>query len=206
MRWRPSDGASFRSERLLCPHTPGRKCPWRWESASPMPGSDGAFGVSAGFAGAKRLRGKAEMGESRRNWGTIPIAVLLICLLSSRPCGAQFTLHPHTQAAADSALIGAAAGAYTAAWAAFAQGAGGGRWGAVPWLGAGFMLGALAGGAAGYLLYNRGLLTPARPPPVGPFDPIDPQAGQIDLQIENLSGFTGPGSIVRVREFSLQGT
>ncbi len=68
------------------------------------------------------------------------------------------------------------------------------------------MLGALAGGAAGYLLYNRGLLTPARPPPVGPFDPIDPQAGQIDLQIENLSGFTGPGSIVRVREFSLQGT
>jgi hypothetical protein len=35
---------------------------------------------------------------------------------------------------------------------------------------------------------------------------IAPRAGQFDLQIAGLLGFTGPGSIVRVREFQTEGT
>lgn len=35
---------------------------------------------------------------------------------------------------------------------------------------------------------------------------IAPRAGQFDLQISGLFGFTGPGSIVRVREFETEGT
>ncbi len=37
-------------------------------------------------------------------------------------------------------------------------------------------------------------------------DLLNPQAGQFDFGIENLSGFIGPGSIVRVREFQREGT
>jgi len=35
---------------------------------------------------------------------------------------------------------------------------------------------------------------------------IAPRSGQFDLQISGLFGFTGPGSIVRVREFQTEGT
>jgi hypothetical protein len=35
---------------------------------------------------------------------------------------------------------------------------------------------------------------------------LKPCAGQFNLQIGNLWGFTGPGSLVRVREFETQGT
>src|SRR5262249_35643205 len=77
----------------------------------------------------------------------------------------------------------------------------------LPWLGAGFILGALAGGSSSYLLYHQGRFTPATAPSAsGPFSLLNPRPGQFDLQIENLSGFTGPGSIVRVREFNIEGT
>jgi len=133
--------------------------------------------------------------------------VLLICLVGTRLCWAQSAIQQR-DAIADGAAVGAVAGTYTAAWAAFAQGAGGGSSGALPWLGAGLILGALAGGGAGYLLYNQGLWTPATllPSAPGPFSLVNPRPGQFDLQMENLSGFTGPGSIVRVREFNLEGT
>ncbi len=35
---------------------------------------------------------------------------------------------------------------------------------------------------------------------------ITPKRSQFDLQVEGLFGFTGPGSIVRVREFETEGT
>jgi hypothetical protein len=35
---------------------------------------------------------------------------------------------------------------------------------------------------------------------------ISPKPSQLDLQVEGLFGFTGPGSIVRVREFQTEGT
>jgi len=147
--------------------------------------------------------------ERGRNNGLriIPISVLLLSLLSTQTCWAQSTALER-QAIADGSAVGAVAGTYTAAWAAFSQGAGGGSSSALPWLGAGFFFGALAGGTTAYLLYNRGLWTPATAlaAPPGPFSLVNPRRGQFDLQIENLSGFTGPGSIVRVREFNLEGT
>jgi hypothetical protein len=39
-----------------------------------------------------------------------------------------------------------------------------------------------------------------------PFSLLHPRSGQFDLQISGLFGFTGPGSIVRVREFKSEGT
>jgi len=40
----------------------------------------------------------------------------------------------------------------------------------------------------------------------GTFSVIAPRPGQFDLQISGMFGFTGPGSIVRVREFQTEGT
>jgi len=154
----------------------------------------------------------ALMGRGRKKFLPKALIAGLIVWLLRLPAGqAQALLPqlaPRNEATADGALLGAAAGTYTAAWAVFSQGAGGGSSSALPWLGAGFLLGALAGGAAGYDLCDRGLFKPANAPPSpsGPFSLVNPRAGQFDVQIENLSGFTGPGSIARVREFSLQGT
>lgn len=115
------------------------------------------------------------------------------------------------QGAIEGGAIGALAGAYIAAWPVFAQGAGGGRSGALPWMAAGPTLGALAGVAAGCWLAREwpvlAASAPAAPhPPGGRLSLLNPTPGQFDLQVENLSGFTGPGSIVRVREFALEGT
>jgi hypothetical protein len=112
-------------------------------------------------------------------------------------------------AALEGGAIGAVAGAYVAAWPVFAQGAGAGRGGALPWMAAGVAIGAVAGAAAGYLAERRWpwLLTTPSMPALGPSPSLlSPRRGQIDLRVEGMFGFTGPGSLARVREFSIQGT
>lgn len=105
------------------------------------------------------------------------------------------------------AAAGAVAGGVAAAYAVFPQGAGGGSSGEMPWLAAGTLLGAIGGASAGYLLSGRSPAS-AVPRPVGQSapSPLNPIPGQFDLQIAGLFGFTGPGSIVRVREFETEGT
>jgi hypothetical protein len=107
------------------------------------------------------------------------------------------------------AVIGGLAGAYIAAWPVFIQGAGAGSSSALPWMAAGVAVGALAGAGAGYLIERQWpafLTTPTLEPLAPGYSALSPRRGQFDVQVENLSGFTGPGSLVRVREFSLQGT
>jgi hypothetical protein len=137
--------------------------------------------------------------------------VLLALILSASDSQAQSAPSPHCQGIVDNAAIGVVAGAYIAAWAVFAQRAGGGRSSALPWMAAGPTLGAVAVAATGCFLTREwpGLMTsgPVTPHPSGGrFSLLEPRAGQFDLQLENLSGFTGPGSIVRVREFETEGT
>src|ERR1700674_2218185 len=38
------------------------------------------------------------------------------------------------------------------------------------------------------------------------YDLLNPRPGQFEVNVENLSGFIGSGSIVRVREFQTEGT
>ena len=54
------------------------------------------------------------------------------------------------------------------------------------------------------LAASGGAPLPARRPPAASL--IAPKRSQFDLQVEGLFGFTGPGSIVRVREFETDGT
>ncbi len=136
---------------------------------------------------------------------------LLALMVSASASRAQSVPSAHCQGMVDDAAIGAAVGTYIAAWAVLTEGAGGGRSSALPWIAAGPTLGALAGAAAGCLLTREwpGLAAsgPVAAHPSGlRFSLLDPNPGQFDLQLENLSGFTGPGSIVRVREFETEGT
>jgi hypothetical protein len=140
------------------------------------------------------------------------LAIVLLVLLLGTPASLGQSAAPtRCQGMIEGGAIGAVAGAYIAAWTVLAQGAGGGRSSALPWMAAGPTLGALAGAATGCLLTREwpGLAASgpvATHPSRGRFSLLDPSPGQFDLQLENLSGFTGPGSIVRVREFETEGT
>jgi hypothetical protein len=155
-------------------------------------------------------------GEASRQ--LFAAVALAICVAG---CSTQAT-NPSVQTSAglrrsaiEGAVLGGLGGAYTSAWLTLAQGVGGGSSSATPWIAAGTMAGALIGGTTGYLMARRRgsppqafATTVAGPAAHARDDPLNPRAGQIDLQVENLSGFVGPGggSLVRVREFSTGGT
>jgi len=112
-------------------------------------------------------------------------------------------------ATVDGAITGTAAGLVISAYPALAQGAGGGAGGnSLAWLGAGAILGGLLGGSLGYLAAREwpGLAPSDRPEKCSRYSLISPCAGQFDLQVGSPIGFTGPGSIVRVREFRVPAT
>jgi len=102
-------------------------------------------------------------------------------------------------------VVGTLAGTYVAAEVALTQGAGGGASSATPWIAAGAALGGLAGAAVGHWIGQRSRAPVPSEPAAGPYDLLKPRPHQFDLVVENLSGFTGPGSIVRVREFNIEG-
>ncbi len=107
---------------------------------------------------------------------------------------------------AEGAVVGTLAGTYLASEVALTQGAGGGASSATPWIAAGAVLGGLAGAAVGnWIGEQTGPSTPSAPAH-GPYDLLNPRPHQFDLMVENMSGFTGPGSIVRVREFNIEGS
>lgn len=112
------------------------------------------------------------------------------------------------RATIDGAAVGAVAGTVAAAYPVFSQGAGGGSSSALAWMAAGPVLGAIAGGATGYWLWERRSSSPAQQLVLQESAPslITPRSGQLDFRISGLFGFTGPGSIVRVREFQTEGT
>ncbi|GEM_PF-757556 len=154
------------------------------------------------------------------SFGALFVAFVL-CLCRPPQALAQNSMDPQEQAALDGAITGAVVGTYTAAWAVFAQGAGGGRSSALPWMAAGPILGGLVGAGTFYLIAERwpGLWTTqpsaqnaSRPSLLNPswsnYDLVRPVAGQFDIQLENMFGFVGPGgeSLVRVREFAVNGS
>jgi hypothetical protein len=104
---------------------------------------------------------------------------------------------------AEGAVIGTLAGSYLTAQLALGQGIGNGQ-NTAPLIPAGAAVGALAGAVIGHWI-GQHYHSPPAPEPTGPYSLIEPRARQFDLMIENLSGFTGPGSIVRVREFNIEG-
>jgi hypothetical protein len=139
------------------------------------------------------------------------LALVLLALFPGTPALAQAASPTLCPDMIESGAVGAMAGGYVAAWTALAQGAGGGRSSAIPWIAAGPALGALAGAATACLVAREWPGVAATAPASAhlsgaPFSLLEPRRGQFDLQIENLSGFTGPGSIVRVREFETEGT
>jgi hypothetical protein len=73
-----------------------------------------------------------------------------------------------------------------------------------PLIPAGAAVGALAGGAVGYWI-GQNYPSPPASEPTGPPDLVAPRRHQFDLSVYNQSGFTGPGSVVRVREFNIEG-
>jgi hypothetical protein len=95
------------------------------------------------------------------------------------------------------------AGSYLTALLALNQGIGNGQ-STAPLIPAGAAVGALAGGAVGYWI-GQNYPSPPLSEPTGPPDLVAPRRHQFDLAVYNLSGFTGPGSIVRVREFNIEG-
>ena len=122
--------------------------------------------------------------------------------------GALWSRMPPNQqrAVGEGATVGALAGTFIAAYPALSQGAGGGNGGnSLAWVGAGMLMGSIVGGALGYLAEQRWPSAPA-PSSCSEGSLLNPCPGQFDIQIGNMSGFTGPGSIVRVREFATEGT
>lgn len=107
----------------------------------------------------------------------------------------------------EGATIGAIAGTFISAWPALAQGAGGGAGGnSLGWVAAGALLGGVIGGTLGFLAARQWPSAPETSASCAGRSLLSPCPGQFDLQLRNLSGFTGPGSIVRVRENNLEGT
>jgi hypothetical protein len=107
---------------------------------------------------------------------------------------------------ADGGAIGAIAGAFISAYPAMSEGAGGGAGGnSLAWVGAGALLGGLMGGSLGYLAARKWPAPFENIPRCSGYSLLNPCAGQFDLQVGNLWGFTGPGSVVNVREFETEG-
>ena len=99
------------------------------------------------------------------------------------------------------AFLGAYFGTYASAFAVLAEGAGNGSSKNLPWIAAGGALGLLLGGAAGYLIERQ---WPSEPTPArvcDRYDLVDPCPHQFQIEIENMSGFTLPGSVTNAREF-----
>jgi hypothetical protein len=111
------------------------------------------------------------------------------------------------QSVGDGATIGGIAGAFISAYPAMSEGAGGSFGGdSLGFVGAGLPVGGVLGGTLGYLA-ERQWPTPSEAISVcSGYSLLNPCAGQFDLQIGNLWGFTGPDSLVRVREFETEGT
>jgi len=105
---------------------------------------------------------------------------------------------------AEGAVIGTLAGSYLTALLALGQGIGNGQ-NTAPLIPAGAAVGALAGAAIGHWI-GQNYPSPPLVEPTGPYSLLEPRKHQFDLIVENLSGFTGPGSIVRVREFKIEGS
>ncbi len=104
------------------------------------------------------------------------------------------------------AFLGAYFGTYASAFAVLAEGAGNGSSKNLPWIAAGLGVGTLLGGAAGYMIERE---WPSEPTPArvcSTYDLVEPCAGQFQVQVENMSGFTLPGSVVNVREFLVKGS
>ncbi|MBV8773211.1 MAG: hypothetical protein JO166_12920 [Deltaproteobacteria bacterium] len=108
---------------------------------------------------------------------------------------------------ADGAAIGAIAGAFISAYPAMSEGGGGGAGGnSLAWVGAGTLLGGIIGGSLGYLAARKSPAPFENLPKCLGYSLLNPCARQVDLQVGNLWGFTGPGSLVNVREFETNGT
>jgi hypothetical protein len=132
-------------------------------------------------------------------------AVLLILALVPGCSGTSASLPQMPQIdrpTAEGAVVGTLAGSYLTALLALSQGIGNGQ-GTAPLIPAGAAVGALAGGAVGYWIGQNYPSPPSEP--TGPYHLLAPRARQFDLAVYNMSGFTGPGSLVRVREFKTEG-
>ena len=132
--------------------------------------------------------------------------VLLILALVPGCSGTSVSLPQMPQIdrpTAEGAVLGTLAGSYLTALLALSQGIGNGQ-GTAPLIPAGAAVGALAGGAIGYWI-GQNYPSPPVSEPTGPYDLLAPRARQFDLAVYNMSGFTGPGSLVRVREFKIEG-
>jgi hypothetical protein len=104
------------------------------------------------------------------------------------------------------AFLGAYFGTYIGAFTVLAEGAGNGSSKNLPWIGAGLGLGTLFGAAAGYMIERTWPSEPRVARTCDRYDLIEPCPNQFQLQVENLSGFTLPGSFVNVREFQVRGS
>ena len=109
-------------------------------------------------------------------------------------------------AAGEGVTFGALAGAFISAYPAMSEGAGGNLGGeSLGFVAAGAVVGGLVGGALGYLAEQR-WPSSAETETCHGYSLLNPCAGQFDLQIGSPFGFTGPGSLVRVRENRIEGT
>ena len=104
------------------------------------------------------------------------------------------------------AILGAFLGTYASAFPVLAEGAANGASGALPWIAVGFGLGAVLGGMAGYAVERQWPSMPTAPRQCRGYSLIEPCSNQFQVRIENMSGFTLPGSRVNVREFELRGS
>ena len=135
-------------------------------------------------------------------------AVFLVLVLVPGCSGTPISLPPVSlpqidRPTAEGAVVGTLVGSYLTALLALNQGIGNGQ-NTAPLIPAGAAVGALAGGAVGYWIGQQ-YPSPPESEPTGPFDLVTPRRRQFDLMVQNQSGFTGPGSIVRVREHDIEG-
>ena len=167
------------------------------------------------------------MARSRAMWAVVLLAA---CWLGGAPCAdaqvsagaalsnpargssSPVTLWPamtdsEKRGMADGAVIGAIAGTFISAYPALTEGAGGSAGGnSLAWVGVSALLGGLLGASLGYLAAGQWPAPFENIPKCSGYSLLNPCAGQFDLQVGNLWGFTGPGSLVRVREFETEGS
>jgi hypothetical protein len=136
-------------------------------------------------------------------------AVFLVLALIPGCSGTSISLPPPPpmpqidRPTAEGAVLGTLAGSYLTALVALNQGIGNGQ-NTAPFIPVGAAVGALAGGAIGHWV-GQNYPSPPETGPIGPPDLVAPRRHQFDLSVYNMSGFTGPGSVVRVREFTIEG-
>lgn len=136
------------------------------------------------------------------------VFLVLVLVLVAGCSGTAVSLPPVSlpqidRPTAEGAVVGTLAGSYLTALLALNQGIGNGQ-STAPLIPAGAAVGALAGGAIGYWI-GQNYPSPPVSEPIWPPDLVTPRRHQFDLAVYNMSGFTGPGSIVRVREFKIEG-